>query len=81
MASHLFLQSAGISVILSLVLMRRERCTTAGGWLHHPKGGEANAAYDNFDTAKADVSVYHKKQKPPLRQVTVSLLKKFHLKS
>ena len=30
-----------IRAILYSVLMYRERCTTAGGWLHHPKGGEA----------------------------------------
>ena len=52
--------------------MHRERWTTAGGWLHLRKGGEANAIDDNSDTAKADVSVYHKKQKPPLGQVTIS---------
>ena len=62
-----------IRAILYSVLMYRERCTTAGGWLHLRKGGEAYATYDNSYIAKADVSVYHKKQKPPLGKVTVSI--------
>ena len=52
--------------------MHRERWTTAGGWLHHPKGGEAYAFNNNSYIRKTDVPVYHKKQKPPLGQVTIS---------
>ena len=46
-----------------------------------PKGGGAYAAYDNSYITKADVAVYHKKQKPPLWQVTVSMLRNLNPKS
>ena len=44
---------------------------TAGGWLHHPKGG---AAYANHITYWSLYGDNHcEKQKPPLWQVTVSM--------
>ena len=45
---------------------------TAGGWLHHPKGGEAHANYFTYRSLHGDD--HRKTQKPPLWQVTVSSL-------
>ena len=44
---------------------------TAGGWLHHPKGGAVYAYHITYRTVHRDD--YCEKQKPPLCQVTVSL--------
>ena len=43
---------------------------TAGGWLHHPKGGAAYANHITYWSLYGDN--YCEKQKPPLCQVTVS---------
>jgi len=43
---------------------------TAGGWLHHPKGGAVYAYHITYRTVHRDD--YCEKQKPPLGQVTVS---------
>lgn len=45
---------------------------TAGGWLHHPKGGAAYAYHITYRTVHRDD--HCEKQKPPLWQVTVSRL-------
>ena len=50
--------------------MRSGAARTAGGWPHHPKGGEAHADYVTYRTVHRDD--HRKKQKPPLCQVTVS---------
>ena len=50
--------------------MQSGAARTAGGWLHHPKGG---AAYANHITYWSLYGDNHcEKQKPPLWQVTVS---------
>ena len=50
--------------------MRSGAARTAGGWLHHPKGG---ATYANHITYWSLYGDNHcEKQKPPLWQVTVS---------
>ena len=46
---------------------------TAGGWLHHPRGGAAYAYHITYRTVYRDD--HCEKQKPPLGQVTVSFMK------
>ena len=46
---------------------------TAGGWLHHPKGGAAYADHITYRTVHRDD--HCEKQKPPLGKVTVSRLR------
>ena len=50
------------------------RCATAGGWPHHPKGGEAYAYHDHTTYPRIYGDDTDKRQKPPPRQVTVSIL-------
>ena len=44
---------------------------TAGGWPHHPRGGETHV--DHFTYRTVYRYDYREKQKPPLWQVTVSM--------
>ena len=50
--------------------MRSGAARTAGGWLHHPKGGAAYANHIKYWSLYGDD--HCEKQKPPLWQVTVS---------
>ena len=50
------------------------RCTTAGGLPHHLKGGDGYANYIDVPCSSMDSYDQSKKQKPPLWQVTVSIL-------
>ena len=56
------------------VIYSTRRCTTAGGWLHHPKGGAVYAYHITYRTVYRDD--HCEKQKPPLCQVTASKFSK-----
>ena len=53
------------------VIYSTRRCTTAGGWLHHPKGGAVYAYHITYRTVYRDD--HCEKQKPPPGRVTVSI--------
>ena len=52
------------------VIYSTRRCTTAGGWLHHPKGGAVYAYHITYRTVYRND--HCEKQKPPPGRVTVS---------
>ena len=48
------------------------RCATAGGWPHHPKGGEVYAYHDHTTYPRIYGDDTDQRQKPPPWPVTVS---------